>query len=159
MWEETKSQAGSSSPAFTEQEHAHFDSIADPESTAATGIGAQMLVDTVDNISGLEQPELLKQAETGILAGGATELGVAALSGAALSAPVVAAGAAAGGLGYVSGYEAQQGATALLEEVGVDEDVSEGIGSAVGGAVGGGVRAAQHYRHDLEYNSLLCWLV
>ena len=77
----------------------------------------------------------------GAVAGVTTELGVAALAGAALSASTLGVGALAGGASYLAGNESTKLVTHGLEHAGLQHDASEGIGAGVGGAIGGGVAA------------------
>jgi len=77
-----------------------------------------------------KQPEVLRVAETGVLAGGI---------GAGLTGGALLPEAIAGGAGYLAGTYSQKGITAGLEGIGVGKDPAEAIGSFGGGAVGGAV--------------------
>jgi len=96
-----------------------------------TGYGADKLLDYIDEDH--KQPEVLRTAEAGGLAGLGTSLllGTPAL-------PEIAAGTA----GYLATKYTTEGITEGLEDLGVSKPVSEGIGSTGGGAVGGATAAA-----------------
>jgi hypothetical protein len=87
---------------------------------------AGAFLDLVD--SDHKQPEVLRTAERGFLAGG----GAAALTGGSLI-PEAGAGAAA----YLVGKYGSEAVDYGLESLGVNKDVSEGIASTVGGTAAG----------------------
>jgi hypothetical protein len=82
-----------------------------------------------------------RTAIEGGLSGVTTELGVAAMTGAAVSSATVLPAAVAGAGAYLAGSETQKAVTRAMTKAHIDHNVAEATGSATGGAVGGVVGA------------------
>jgi hypothetical protein len=97
------------------------------------GKGADDIMDKYVNKYLPNQPEPLKTAETGAIAGGLT----ASILGTPL-APEIASGA----VGYVAQKYTTEAVTSGLKKLGASQDVSDGVGVTVGGGVGGALAGA-----------------
>ena len=105
----------------------------------AGGLAAAALMEGVDPHHHLNEPTRL--GVEGVASGVATEMGMAALAGTALSASTLGIAGVAGGASYLAGAGAGSLTTSVLESAHVDETTAEGVGAGVGGAVGGFVAA------------------
>ena len=94
------------------------------------GLGSFMVADGFLNAVDKDhkQPEVLRTAETGLLAGGIS----ASITGGMLMPEAIA-----GGVGMLAGKYSAEGIDYGLEKLGVNKDVSEGIGATAGGVIGG----------------------